>query len=153
MLNDVEIVRRRLERWLSSGPGAGCVWRGKPRPAPAAALRARGGVSVGSGATHVPLGLHAIGYGAALSAACEVAPRANGNGVVYERAGLSEWYPNGSCTARLRSMRENWCYVAFRELTLKSSGHPDVTACLARWFALALPSRRPLRTCSICPNE
>ena len=108
------------------GFGAGRVWRGKPRPAPAAALRARGGVSVGSGATHVPLGVHAIGYGAAISAAGEVAPRANGNGVVYERAGLREWYANGSCTARMRSTRDDCCCFAFRELTLKSSGHADV---------------------------
>ena len=50
------------------------------------------GVSVGSGATHVHLGLHPIGYGAALSAAGRVAPRAKGNRVVYERAGLGEWY-------------------------------------------------------------
>ena len=83
----------------------------------------RGGVSVGSGATHVPLGLHAIGYGAAISAAGEVAPRANGNGVVYERAGLREWYANGSCTARMRSTRDDRCCFACRELTLKSSGH------------------------------
>jgi hypothetical protein len=45
----------------------------------------RGGVSVGSGARHLHPGLHAIGYGAALSAADEVAPRAKGNHVVYAR--------------------------------------------------------------------
>ena len=36
-----------------------------------------------------------MGYGSALSAVGQVAPRAKANRVLYERAGLSEWYANG----------------------------------------------------------
>ena len=55
----------------------------------------RSGVSLSSGATHVGLSLRAVGYGSSLSALGPVAPRARANRVVYERAGLSEWYANG----------------------------------------------------------
>ena len=36
-----------------------------------------------------------MGYGSSLSALGDAAPRAKANRVVYERAGLSEWYANG----------------------------------------------------------
>ncbi|HTZ64886.1 MAG TPA: hypothetical protein VMB51_12350 [Solirubrobacteraceae bacterium] len=55
----------------------------------------RAGVSVSSGGVHVGLGLRAVGYGRALAPVGDVSPRARSNRVVYERAGLSEWYLNG----------------------------------------------------------
>jgi hypothetical protein len=66
---------------------------------PAQRLRLRfehSGVSLSSGATQVGLSLREVGYGGALSAVGEVAPRrVQANRVTYERAGLSEWYANG----------------------------------------------------------
>ncbi len=56
---------------------------------------ARAGVSLRSGATSVGLSLRAAGYGVSLRALTSVAPRVEGNRVLYERAGLSEWYANG----------------------------------------------------------
>jgi phosphodiesterase/alkaline phosphatase D-like protein len=53
------------------------------------------GVAIGSGATRFGLGLREIGSGTALTPLAQVAPRARGNRVVYDRPGLSEWYSNG----------------------------------------------------------
>jgi hypothetical protein len=53
------------------------------------------GVTVRAGATRVGLSLDGIGYGASLAAVGGVAPRAEGNRVVYARPGLGEWYVNG----------------------------------------------------------
>jgi hypothetical protein len=65
-------------------------------PAQRLSLRfGRSGVSVSSGTTHVGLSLSAVGYGSSLNALDQVAPRVRANRVLYERAGLSEWYANG----------------------------------------------------------
>ncbi len=56
---------------------------------------ARSGVALSSGGTHVGLSLRAVGYGSSLRALGAVAPRVKAGHVVYERAGLSEWYANG----------------------------------------------------------
>jgi Divergent InlB B-repeat domain/FG-GAP repeat len=55
----------------------------------------RSGVSLTSGATHLRLSLRAVGYGSSLSALGEVTPLLKANRVLYEHAGLSEWYANG----------------------------------------------------------
>jgi hypothetical protein len=53
------------------------------------------GVSVASGATRLGLSLCGVGYGSSLTALGGVAPRADGNRVVYAHRGLSEWFANG----------------------------------------------------------
>jgi hypothetical protein len=53
------------------------------------------GVSVIAGATRVSLSLRGVGYGSSLAALGSVAPTAHANRVLYEHAGLSEWYANG----------------------------------------------------------
>jgi hypothetical protein len=55
----------------------------------------RSGVSLTSGATDVGLSLRAVGYGSSLSALGDLAPRVKAGRVLYERAGLREWYVNG----------------------------------------------------------
>jgi len=54
-----------------------------------------GGMRLGSGATRLGLSLRAVGYGGALTALAEVAPRASANRVRYVLPGLQEWYVNG----------------------------------------------------------
>jgi hypothetical protein len=54
-----------------------------------------GGVQLSSGAASVGLGLGAIGYGEALGAVEPVAPRADGNRVLYTHSQVAEWYSNG----------------------------------------------------------
>jgi phosphodiesterase/alkaline phosphatase D-like protein len=56
----------------------------------------RSGVSLGSGATQLGLSLREMGYGGSLVAVGQVAPhRLKPNRVLYQHAGLSEWYANG----------------------------------------------------------
>ena len=75
----------------------------------------RSGVSLSSGAAHVGLSLRAVGYGASLRALGEVTPRVKANRVLYERAGLSEWYVNGP-----RGLEQG-----FTIPRAPSGGHPD----------------------------
>ena len=53
------------------------------------------GVSLSAGATRLRLSLRGVGYGASLRGLAGVAPRADGNRVVYARPGLNESYTNG----------------------------------------------------------
>jgi hypothetical protein len=53
------------------------------------------GAGISSGATHVRLGLSAVGYGSSLTSLPAVTPTAHANRVVYDHGGVSEWYANG----------------------------------------------------------
>jgi hypothetical protein len=55
----------------------------------------RAGVSLRTGPTDIGLRLQAVGFGTAQTALGAVSPRAKGNRVVFQHAGLSEWYVNG----------------------------------------------------------
>jgi hypothetical protein len=56
----------------------------------------RSGVQIDAGGAHVRLRVSAISYGASLIPLGTVAPRADGNRVAYNHAGLlDEWYANG----------------------------------------------------------
>ncbi len=76
----------------------GAVGRGFVAASPAQRLSVRfdrSGISLNSGETQLGLSLRAVGYGTSLGALGPVAPRLKANRVLYERAGLSEWYANG----------------------------------------------------------
>ena len=55
----------------------------------------RSQVLVRSGRVRLGLSLDAVGYGGSLRAIGVVAPRREGNGVLYAHGGLNEWYVNG----------------------------------------------------------
>ncbi len=65
---------------------------------PAQRLRLRfggDGVQIRSGADEVSLSLAGIGYGGSLRPAGAATPAANENRVLYQRAGVTEWFANG----------------------------------------------------------
>jgi len=53
------------------------------------------GVRIRAGTALVNLGLRAYGYGTDLRSVSQVAPRASGNRVTYQRGTVTEWYANG----------------------------------------------------------
>ncbi len=55
----------------------------------------RAGVHLSSGPVQLTVGLRAVGYGSASEAVDSVNPRVSANRVLYQHAGLSEWYANG----------------------------------------------------------
>jgi IPT/TIG domain/FG-GAP repeat len=78
---------------VSSAPGGGLQAFN-----PAQRLRAQfqaTAVRLSSGATRFALSLRGVGRGGALETVAAARPQSQGNGVVYERAGLGEWYANG----------------------------------------------------------
>jgi FG-GAP repeat len=53
------------------------------------------GATLRSGEARVRLSLRAVGYGDSLEAVRAIAPRVRANRVLYQHAGVSEWYVNG----------------------------------------------------------
>jgi hypothetical protein len=90
------------------------------------------GVEVADGPARVTLRLRAVGYGDSLMHASSVPPKAAGGVVLYEHAGLSEWYRNGP-----RGLEQGFTFAHApsgrdrQPLTLTLSLTGNVTASLA----------------------
>jgi FG-GAP repeat len=76
------------------GPGRGGFIAANPAQH-TTAMFTSSGFALDAGATHVALGLPAVGYGSVLTPVATADPRARANRVAYTRPGVSEWYANG----------------------------------------------------------
>jgi hypothetical protein len=100
------------------------------------------GVAVSSPGARLELGLRAIGYGSSLAPLRTVAPRAQGNRVLYERPGLTESYTNGPLGLEQGfTVSQAPAGAAAGPLTLSLAFAADARATLARGGRVVTLSR------------
>jgi hypothetical protein len=93
----------------------------------------RAGVSLTATRTHVSLALVGAGQGRIFVAVAPANPRATGNRVTFERAGISEWYENGPLGVEQGfTIRRSLAPAAAGPLTLSMSLSSNARATLAR---------------------